>query len=326
MTVSAALARTLAAARPDFNARAAAARHARPGFDEAGFASLLKGGLDPIAAAVDARAPDRLGAVVDSAYDIALVLVAQGLAGPGARGEAVNRLWAEVLPRLARAVAERPYEVIGGLSNAAVNIAATPGACVDEWLDRLAALGDHADSGTHRAIAALAAWRAGMSHYRESALAAADTLPEAAALAALGLDGAWSEARQSLRSSPWWPADPAAAGQGVEYGGFAGFGGPFPEPPVLRACPEGFLVRSGERHSLLVADAWGATLHPSPPERFAEAEANGPRIEGNLVHAGDRTVSADFPPEGLQAAANADSLAVASSFSHRIRIYPWRRP
>ena len=326
MTVSAALARTLAAARPDFNARVAAARHARPGFDEAAFYSVLRDGLDPIAVAIETVAPERLGAVVDAAYDIALMLVAQGLAGPGSRQDAVNRLWAEVLPPLARAVAEQPFDTIATLSNAAVNIAATPGARVGEWLERMASLGDHLDSQTREGIGVLAAWRAGMVHYRASALAAAETLPEAAVLAALGLDGDWSQVRASLDASPWWPGDPGIAELGVEFGAFAGFGGPFSEPPQLRACPEGFLVRSGDRFGLLIAGAWGATLHPASPDCFAGAEAEGARIDGTSVQAGDRVIVADLPAERLQAVANQDSLAIASPFSHVIRIYPWRCP
>jgi len=326
MSVSAALARTLAAARPDFNARVVAARHARPGFDEKAFAAMLRDGLDPIVAAVETVAPDRVGAVVDAGYDIAILLVGQNLAGPGARQDAVDRLWAEVAPALAHAIAEAPFATLGALSNAALRIAATPGARVDQWLSLLASLGSRVDAAALSAAGQVAAWRAGMAHYRESALAIADTLAPEIALPALGLTGDWPEIRARLHADPWSCGDRTLPDRGIEFGGFTGHGGPFAEPPEPRGCPEGFLIRSGERFSLLIADAWGATLHAAAPEAFAEAEAKGAALIGAEVEAGDRMIATDLPAEGLRAAANGRSLAIASPYSHAMRIYPWRRP
>ncbi|MES2445238.1 MAG: hypothetical protein V4574_20630 [Pseudomonadota bacterium] len=325
MSVSPALARMLAEGRPGFNARVAAARSAQTGFDTAAFAVMLQDALDPIVMAVEAVAPERLGAVVDAAFDMAITLVGRGLAGPKARGDAVNRLWEGVAPAFAAALAEEPFAVLGALTNAALHIAGTPGADVSAWLDRMKAVAPLATAATLPAIGQVVAWRCGMAHYREGALAAADGLPPETALAAIGAGGDWAEVRAALRASRWWTPEPVPEA-GVTVGGFTGLGGPFASPPEVRACAEGFLLRSGARVELAIADAFGATLHASTPEDFRAADAQSPRVDGNRVAAGDRTVVADLPAQGLTAAANADSLAVASPFSYSVRIFAWRRP
>ena len=111
-------------------------------------------------------------------------------------------------------------------------------------------------------------------------------------------------------------------------GGFSGFGGPFSEPPDLAAGGEGLLVRSGERCHLVMADTYGATLHASTLQAFqdaARAQAR-PRLRGATVEAADRAVEVELPAEGLTAVTDGATLAVASPFSHFVRLYPWRRP
>ena len=164
-----------------------------------------------------------------------------------------------------------------------------------------------------------------MAHYRQGALAAADALPADAALAALGAAGDWAEIRAALHANPWWRPDPPER-EGILLGGFTGFGGPFPQPPAVRGCAQGLLVRSGERTSLLVADAYGATLHPMPPEAFEEAPTPSPRLDGEGLHTADRIIALSLPLQGLSAAVAGDTVAVASAYSHQISVFPWRRP
>ena len=327
MSVSAVLARELRAARGALNARVAAAG-VQSGFDPAALSSFLRERLDPLAEAVEAAAPERTAAVVDAAFGMALTLTAQRLAGPGARSPVVDETWAELGAPYAMLIAEQPSAVLGALSNAALRIASTPGARVERWRELMVGLAPHATFDTYRALGQVAAWRAGVAHYREGALRAADTLEDAVALAAVGAaGGAWPAVRAAFAANRWWSPGDGAAERRI--GGFSGFGGPFSEPPEVAADAEGLLVRSGDRCHLLIVDGYGATLHPSTPQAFQAAVARPverPRLRGSTVEAGDRTVEVDLPAEGLKAAANASTLAVASPFSHIVRLYPWRLP
>ncbi|MGI4730172.1 MAG: hypothetical protein ACRYFW_00310 [Janthinobacterium lividum] len=325
MTVSAALAEALAAARPALNARVAAARKAQPGFDANAVGAIVRGALDPVVAAVAEAAPGRVAEVVAAGFEMIVALVAQRLIGPGARRPVVDRLWAEVAPAYAALVAERPVATLGRLTNAALRLDAAAGVRVEEWLRAMRALAPLLDADTLAPAGQVAAWRAGMAHYREGALRAADALPDAVALAATGATGSWAEVRARLAADRWWT--PAGGAGPVSFGGFAGLGGPFAEPPEIAAAADGFLVRSGERHGLLVADACGATLHPASADEFAAAvRTPGPRVGPAGIEAGDRTIAVDLPTEGLVAVAIGHSVGVASPFSHFVEVHPWCRP
>ena len=327
MSVSAVLGRELKATRGALNARVAAAQ-AQPGFDAAALSSFLRERLDPLVQAVDAVAPERTAAVVAAGFDMALTLTAERLTGSGVRGGVVDDTWAELGGPYARLIAEQPAAVLGGLTNAALHIAAAPGARVERWRALMVALAAHATGDTWRALGQIAAWRAGVAHYREGALASADTLPAAAALVAVGADGdAWPAVRTALAANRWWSPGDGAMERRV--GGFSGFGGAFDEPPEIAAGPEGLLVRSGERRHLLIADAFGATLHPVTLQAFQDAAACAPprpNVRGAAVEAADRVVKVDLPADGLTAVTDGATLAVASPLSHFVRLYPWRRP
>jgi hypothetical protein len=335
VAVCAAFANVLAAGRPQFNARVAEAKRRTPGFPEEAFAAFLQTGVDRLIAAVDAIAPERGARVALAAFDAALTLCAHGLAGPGSRCPPINRLWAEVLPRLAQRIAEAPADALGALSNAVVHLAGNADVRTAEWLDRMAALGPRAASLTQLLdLGKVLAWRAGAAHYRTGALTAADALPPELALAAVGADAsaAWPEVRAAFIADPWWSPD----GQGLRSraaGAFSGFGGSFVEPPELRTAPEGFWVRSGNRHRLLLADAWGAVLLPATAEEFEASADQGlpPALTVmatqhgcRLFFAITRTMELDLPAESLRVRANADTVAVASPYSHVIQLFALR--
>jgi hypothetical protein len=330
--VSTTLASVLASGRPHFNARVAEARHRFPSFDTAAFATFIRTGLDSVAQSVASVAPDRVGAAVLPAYDVALELVAQGLAGPGARTDVVDRAWTQLAPRLGRLLAAEPLEVLGALSNAAVHVDSEPTARVGEWLEVLAAVVEHADSvESLRSIGAIAAWRAGLVQFREPALAAADHLPEPVALLAVGASEGhrWADVLAAYRADPWWSPQPAlhaAPHPGRHVGRFTGFGGTFSQPPTLRACAEGFLVRSGDRFSLLVSDAYGSVLLPATSQEYADADpavrAPDAKISGSDVVIGDRRIASDLPEEGLALVGNAHTVAISSPYTHAIRLLP----
>ena len=135
MTISDPLARVLAAGRAQFNARVAEAKHHYPALDSMAFAAFLRTSVDAVVRSVAEIAPERVAPVAVVAYDIGLELVGQALAGPGARSELIDRVWQALAPQYARLVSEQPVEVLGALTNAAVNIGKVPNARADQWMD-----------------------------------------------------------------------------------------------------------------------------------------------------------------------------------------------
>lgn len=331
MALSAPFARLLAAGRADFNARMAAAKRQVPGFDTDAFAAFLQTAADSVVVAVAAEAPESAGPVASAAYDIGLTLVAHGLIGPTTRHPLVGRVWTELAPRIVQRVVASPTAVLGGLCNAALNLSRMPSVRGDIWLQNMAILADRcADTRELLALGQVLAWRSGAAHLRAGALAAADRLPPALALAALGAEApsTWDEVKAGLLANPWWSperASTANAPAGREVGNFAGFGGIFPEPPQVRPAPDGFWVKSADRYSLLIADAWGAVLAPASEDEFAHPSADvagAASLEGARIVFGYGAVDIDLPAEGLALVCNAHSAALVSPYTYAIRLYP----
>ena len=172
-----------------------------------------------------------------------------------------------------------------------------------------------------RAVGQVLAWRAGVAHFRQGALAAADTLPPALALAAFGEPGAqWPQVHAQLQENPW-----RGNAEGRDFGSFTGLGGDFGTPPQVRATKDGFVVRSAERHYLLVADACGAVLHSATAQEFEQASNEQPssvRVDGASLHIGARSIVLDVPPGDIAIAANAHTVAITSPWTHAIRLLP----
>jgi len=330
-TISVALAEVLATHRSQLNAHVAEARHRYPAFDTAAFSAFLKTGLDSIAQSVSELAPERTVPVVLAAYDIALELVAQELAGSAARNSLIERLWVSVAPRYARLISQDPINVLGLLSNAVLHVSNTPEARVEDWLFGMSTMAEHVDSINNlRSVGQVMAWRAGLAHFREGALHCADAMPEAMALRAVGADGAqtWQEVRDKFRSDPWWSPDAKRqeiSRAGIDVGQFTGFGGTFAQPPEVRAAANGFLVKSLSRYSFLVADAYGSLLLPATSEEFASVGKSGysnAKVAGSTLVINDRRIELDFPADGLTITENQHTIAVTSSYSHSIRLFP----
>ena len=320
--ISPAFASILASGRAQFNARAVEARRRFPSLDMAAFGSFLHDGVDPLVVAVAAAAPERVGGATLAAYDMALELVGHGLAGPAAKTPFVNTVWRELAPSFAPLLATAPVDVLGMLSNAAIHIASVAGARPAQWQRELATLAAQIVTLAQlRAVGQVLAWRAGVAHFRQGALAAADTLPPALALAAFGEPGAqWPQVHAQLLDSPW-----RGNADGREFGSFMGLGGDFATPPQVRATDDGFIVRSGERHYLLVADAYGAVLHGATAQEYEQANTGMPssvRLDGATVHLGARSIALDLPAGDVALAANAHTLAITSPWTHAIRLLP----
>lgn len=284
------LADFLRSRRADCNARFAAARRRWPRLGAEEFSLFLRDQLSPLALALAEKSPALAPRVLASAYDLGLQLVAEKLAGPSAIHPLGNALWTGLFPRLATLAATAPRRVLGSLVNAAQQLLAHPGARADDWLARLAALAPSCETPDQvLALAQVLAWRAGLAHYRGSALAVADTLPASLALAALdapvGLD--WTRVRDAHLRNIWFGYDADQRPVATEklarrIGAFRGFGGHFLVPPTAATNGAHLLVRSGDETWVLLADAFGATLHRAtlgettsvPPSSRAPAKSS----------------------------------------------------
>jgi hypothetical protein len=180
--VSAAISPTLGAVlraeRHQLNERFAVARLRHPDLDAEAFAGFIRGAVDPLVGAVARTRFERVTDVTLAAYDIALELVGQKLVGRSARTPHVGGAWRRILPEVAPLVAADPQRMIGAVCNASHHVSSTPGARPGAWIDLMVRLaGQCSDTATFLTLGQVAAWRAGMAHFREGALAAADKLP-----------------------------------------------------------------------------------------------------------------------------------------------------
>lgn len=167
-----------------------------------------------------------------------------------------------------------------------------------------------------------------MAHFRPGALAAADALPEALALAALRApDATWPESRARLAADPWH--DPAAGPAGVlrvvaRAGAFRGFGGLFTEPPTVSAAGGHFLVESGGERWLLTADAFGATFHRALPDERADAPRPplppGLAVKSTSLSFGGARCELPELVEIGGVAANGATLALTSPYTHAVTL------
>ncbi|MFO1452589.1 MAG: hypothetical protein U1F61_30765 [Opitutaceae bacterium] len=298
--MNAAFSRVLASARAEFNRRFVEARHRYPELTPERFAAVLQGPGDAIVAAAEQAAPGSAGAVAQGVYDAALLLVGQRLAGPDARHPWIQAVWADVLPRLGGLVAAAPERLIAALSNAAGQVAATQGASPERWIGLMRDLGPSCGSIEELlALGQMAAWRSGLSHYRTGALAAADRLPAALALAVVdappGSD--WPVVRTDLQRNVWHHPggrlERARLRVAARVGAFRGFGGLFSEPPRIAIAQGHWLALADKSAWHLIADGWGATLHRaelpedgSMPRPALGALPDGVRLQGAVLRRG----------------------------------------
>lgn len=317
--------------RRRFNTMFEEARRAHPSLDPETVLDHLESVVGPVVDAVDRVQPGRVGEAAEVTYESLLRLFAAGLLGPGARFPILREGLRTLLPAAARHLAGDPARVVRSFTNAMVRLAGTPEVRVEPWIQEMATLA-HTDTSLDvlLRLGQILAWRHGMAHFRQGALAACQGLEPGLALAALGCAGRVPSLLptllEALRKDPW--VDPAGsletrpAPRGLRIvrrvGGFRGFGGCFLQPPRVTASGGLFLACDTERSWWLAGDRFGATLHPS-----AEPYAPG-RVRPFSVAAGG-TVTLDgqtrvFPElEGLSSAASdGKTLAVTTKWSHAV--------
>jgi hypothetical protein len=324
--ISRAFADVLAAGRNGFNHRVREAQRIYPAFRADAFRWFLEEGVDAVAVAVEQVDRSRLPAVMLAAYELALGLAGRSLVGPAARSQALADAWRSLSPPLARLIAAQPAQVLGMLSNAIIHLEGIVGARTSQWTRELAALAPYLESVEQLRIAGqVLAWRAGAAHFRAGAIAAAAALPEALALRAFGAGASsWHAFRAGVEHDPWWGGSDRHALRERRAGSFSGFGGQFAMPPEVRAAGEVFFVKSGDRYFLLIADAYGVVLQPADAEEFEHADAVQPHcdhaVRDGILAVGSQRVDLDVPAPGLAVCATAATIAIASPYTHTIRL------
>ncbi len=335
--VTGALATVLASRRSRFNAQFAEARRWRPSLDGEAFGLHLAEVVAPVVEQIAAVAPAQVEAAAEALYDLSLDMVGQEFIGPRSRYPAIGAGWRRLLPALAAHVAADPRRLAGALTNALYQLATTPEARATAWIDEVLAFAPLcADTATLLAAAQVTAWRAGLAHYRRSALQVCRPLPPRVALAALGAVGQkqptvtqLEAALAQLHDDPWLAPAEALSGQRAErrmqlvarVGAFRGFGGLFLAPPKITG-PEGqFVVSDGVGQWLLTADRFGATLHrtSTPPSGPAAMQTPYYRLDSRgKVTRGKH--SATFPElaGSHSSAADQTTLAVTTPLSHAV--------
>jgi len=328
------LAELLRDGRERCNARFIEARRYKSKIDAAAFSDVLATTLAPIVEAVHAVDPSKTASTFDALYDLSLELLGQELLGPRARCAELELGWQSLFPLLAKWIAAEPRKVAGSLSNALYNLAQTPGTRADAWMTAVAGVGKKAtDAEGLLRGGQVAAWLAGMAHFRNDALKMLDQFSVTDAELACGLLELPATDRSSLprvlermKENPWLTPTQARDSRGLtgsklkimrRIGAFRGFGGTFLAPPCVAQEQGQFIVGDGRETWVLSADVFGATLlkHSAGkcvPRRHA---AHGAAGELRL-----NTGSGRFPEFKtiLSAADDGKTLAVTIPTSHAI--------
>lgn len=326
------LASVLKEGRERFNARFDLARKLNSRLEPTSFAQHLQTTLDPVARAVAATDPERLGPAVEALFDLSLELFARDCLGPGSRSPMVGEVWVHLLPRAASQLAEDPRRVAAALSNAAHNLSVQPGARPEEWLEimeKLAPISPSAD--VYLKAGQVAAWRCGMAHYRKGALSLLPELPEEALRVALSLSAGIRSSIEEIQSAledPWASPEKAETPRGAgrlsivgRVGGFRGFGGPFITPPEVFSLEGQLYAFDAECCWSVHADCFGATF-----QRYGPDIPKGELGQGDLFSVGsggiirNGTITASFPVFAMVRswASDGTTLALTLERSHNV--------
>lgn len=327
-------AQILDANRARFNAKFAEARHFKPKLSPEAFKYHLAFTLAPIVEAVHHADADKANGVADALYDLSLDLVGQELLGPDARYPLMVESWQTLLPRVPRFIIEAPRALVGAVTNALYHLSVTPGARPREWLDimnRAASFCPQAATFLH--VGQVAAWRAGLAHYRSEALAlAAQLATTSPMLARLALNLPTANTKTAplittllnrLNADPWYrpEASPTQPQLTIvaRVGAFRGFGGLFLAPPRVSVEQGRFVIQESDAYWLLTADAFGATLHRHERPATSDKVETQFRLEpdGKVSHGQNM---ATFPElaRATSVAATTTTLAVTTALSHAV--------
>lgn len=323
MSVSTALAEVLRGGRSEFNRRYAEAQHRYPALDAQAFGEYLAGPVDQIAAAVARSDSSAVAAVVDAAFELGLSLHAQRWIGPGARTAGIVETWQALAQQAPQHLTQAPLRVLSALANALVHWWGQGGGA--PWARTVLRLAARARNPEDLLRAGqVAAWRHGMAHYRDSALERLRTLDRE--LAALVFEvplAQWEESTLSrLAQDRWWRpdvgSDRRAASLAGSVGEFIGYGGRFPQPPLVALRAGQLLLQSGQERYALYADAYGANLHAvaEAPLRASVQLPSGFRLDDGVLSGPGVRIALGDRGAITSAAASADTLVLTHAWSH----------
>jgi hypothetical protein len=328
------LAEVLKRGRDRFNTKFAYARRRFPALDGETVKEHLRVTVAPIAEAVHATAADCVDAVVDVLYDLSLELIGGGFIAAESRYPVLLRAWREMLPRLPHLVACEPARFVGAITNAVYNLSTTATARPTFWIDAMTRLGGEcADVQAFLEAGKVVAWRSGLAHYRDGALAACLNLDAELARAALGLPDAdttpMATIIERLRQDRWLAPAMASNLSNKEkrlrvvaaVGAFRGFGGVFVEPPKVLLHEGEWLAYDRESCWRVTADLFGATFHragnrPPASDRPAQFDLKIDR-SGRVMKAAQAATFA-YLADASSSAATDTTLAVTLPHSHSI--------
>jgi len=172
-------AQILKANRARFNAKFAEARRYRPKLSAEASGEHLRSVVAPIVEAVARENPAATAETAEMLYDLSLDLIGQELIGPPSRYPALNAGWSSVLPSLPHHLAAAPRAVVCAVTNALYNLALSPTARPNEWMQLMRETAPFCpDVDTLLKVGQVAAWQCGMAHYRQGALEICRTLDE----------------------------------------------------------------------------------------------------------------------------------------------------
>jgi hypothetical protein len=326
------LAEALSRGRTEYNSRARSV----PGLDGEALGSALRA-LDAVVQGVHAHDPAAVDVVVSALFDASVGMVVRGMTGAGARRPEADVAWRTILAAAPRMLCLEPGRVVPSIAHGCGALADVRGARLADWASTMAALAARApDVDTWLRAGMVAAWRSGVAHAREKALAQCDSLPADLVALAVGLDVGTepvvvARVTRRLRDDRWaWPPDVAA---GIErplgvrmtcrIGGFRGFGfgGRFLAPPLVGIRDGAFLVCDGERTFELHAYFSGASLVPVGPASSLPAPRGAMMLgAGGEVRRGD--LSRVFPglADEVSWASDDATLVASQPISHHVTI------
>jgi hypothetical protein len=328
------LAEALKRGRDRFNTKFAYARHRFPSLDGEAMKEHLCATVAPIADAIHHHNASRVDEVVDAVYDLSLELIGGDFLASQSRYPVLLKAWREMLPRLPHLVAREPARFVSAITNAVYNLSTTATARPTFWIDEMTRLGSGcSDVQAFLEAGKVVAWRSGMAHYRDGALAACLNLDETMARAALGLPAANSlpvaTIIERLRQDRWLAPMSAMNSADKEkrlrvvaaVGAFRGFGGVFVEPPrVLRRAGE-WLAYDRETCWLVMADLFGATFHragPRPPAADPPAQFDFKIDRSGRVMKAAQAATFAYLADASSSAASETAMAVTLPHSHSI--------
>lgn len=325
------LAKALKSGRARFNAKVAQARHSGA-LDLEAFADVLRSHAAPALEAAEKADPSKTEETAEALFDVCLMAVSKGLAGPRASRPGLISDWSRLIRRLPGRLVESPSRLAGAVFNGLWNVASQLGSeGVSSWVRRMADLGPKCpDVPACLELGMALAWRGGMAQYRRAALKACAKLPEPVALRTIGAPTGTklAPALEKLSADPWF--DPSADGKpGREIrithvvGAFRGFGGQFIRPPTVDLHKGRFLAFDGEACFEVHADRFGAVLKRAHRDtlRSDGAPKSGLKLlKGGRVSKGSRSaVFADLA-DASSWASDGTTLLAAVPTSHSILV------